>query len=103
MKDLPEAQRAKFVKELESTTSSVLYMLKFSQEEGQKRTKNLRLLRGCTVISIKEKSATLDKVTLNVLLDGAQYKMDMMKLAVEDSMFVEESYASGQAVVRMPA
>jgi len=26
----------------------------------------------------------------------------MMKLTVEDAMFVEESYSSGQAVVKMP-
>ena len=41
-------------------------------------------------------------VKLSVELDGAQYKMDMMRLAVEDSMFVEESYAACHAVVKMP-
>lgn len=53
------------------------------------------MLRGVTVVSVKEKSAELDRVVLDVLLDGAQYKMDMMKLTVEDAMFVEESYSSG--------
>ena len=44
----------------------------------------------------------MSEVTVEVSLDGAQYKMDMMKLAVEDSMFVEESYAACQAIVKMP-
>ena len=29
--------------------------------------------------------------------------MDLLKLAVEDAMFVQESYAASQAVVKMPA
>ena len=41
------------------------------------------------------------EVTLEVELDGAQYKMDMMRLAVEDSMFVEESYAASQAIIKI--
>ena len=44
----------------------------------------------------------MSEVTVEVSLDGAQYKMDMMKLAVEDSIFVQESYAACQAVIKMP-
>ena len=47
-------------------------------------------------------SKSQDIVKLSVQLDGAQYKLDMMRLAVDDSMFVEESYAACQAVVKMP-
>ena len=47
-------------------------------------------------------SAKPTSVKLSVELDGAQYKMDMMRLAVEDSMFVEESYAACHAAVKMP-
>lgn len=48
-------------------------------------------------------SAKPTSVKFSVELDGAQYKMDMMRLAVEDSMFVEESYAACHAVVKMPS
>jgi len=51
-------------------------------------------MRGATVTAITAKSDQLESITLAVELDGAQYKMDLMKLAVEDSMFVEESYAA---------
>ena len=71
LKDFPAPQRAKFVSDLEALQNSVLYLLKFSQEEGRKRTNDLRMLRGVTVISVQEKSADLDTVVLNVLLDGA--------------------------------
>ena len=32
--------------------------------------------------------------------DGAQYRFDMLNLAVEESMFVEDIYASCQVLVR---
>lgn len=51
-------------------------------------------MRGVTVEKITLKSQDLSSVTLDVSLDGAQYRMDMLRLAVEDSMFVEESYAA---------
>ena len=41
-------------------------------------------------------------IKLSVQLDGAQYKLDMMHLAVQDSMFVEESYAACHAAIKMP-
>jgi len=74
--------------------------MKFSRKE--QREKDLRLMRGATVTAIIAKSEQLDSLTLAVELDGAQYKMDLMKLAVEDAMFVEESYAACQAAVKMP-
>ena len=91
----------KFVKDIENEPSSVLYLMKFSKKE--ERDKNLRLLRGVVVTGILAKDAdNFETITLQVQLDGAQYKMDLMKLAVEDAMFVEESYAACQAVVKMP-
>ena len=64
--------------------------------------RDLRLMRGVMVTGLVEKSERLENVTLAVKFDGAQYKMDLMKLAVEEAMFVEESYATCQAVVKMP-
>ena len=75
-------------------------MLKFSRAESRER--DLRLMRGAIVNSVKETSGQLETVTLSVQLDGAQYKMDLLKLAVEDAMFVQESYAASHAVVKMP-
>ena len=62
----------------------------------------MKLVRGCSVVN-NPSPIEAGKVKLNVQLDGAQYKMDMMHLAVEDSMFVEESYAACQAVIKMPS
>lgn len=59
----------------------------------------LSLMRGALlkeVISAEEES----KVTLKIELDGAQYKEDLLRVAVEDSMFVEEIYGSCQVVVK---
>ena len=76
--------------------------MKFDKNEGN-NPHGLKLLRGATVESTANKSEDLSTVTLEVALDGAQYRMDMLRLAVEDSMFVEESYAACQAVVKMPS
>ena len=93
LSDLPEALRAKFVSDLET-----LYLVKFSP------SKKLKLVRGCTVTNAATVvgSSLASSVKFSVELDGAQYKMDMMRLAVEDSMFVEESYTACHAVVKMP-
>ena len=94
--EMPEASRARFIRELEQTStmgnSTTLYLLKFSRKEGAKN--DLKLMRGATVLSLAEKAQDLSTVTIEVAFDGAQYRMDMLKLAVADSMFVEESYAA---------
>ena len=59
------------------------------------------MLRGAAVISVKEKSPELSDVTVEVQLDGSQYQLDLMKLAVEESMFVQESYQECQIAIKM--
>jgi hypothetical protein len=102
LEDLPDALRARFISDLEATKGSTVYLVKFDKNEGNNQH-GLKLLRGATVESTASKSEDLSTVTLEVALDGAQYRMDMLRLAVEDSMFVEESYAACQAVVKMPS
>ena len=48
---------------------AVIYMLKFSRAESRER--DLRLMRGAIVNSVKETSDQLETVTLSVQLDGA--------------------------------
>ena len=45
-------------------------------------------------VAVSDGDTSGAKYSLKVRLDGAQYRMDMLKLAVEDSMFVEESYSA---------
>ena len=59
------------------------------------------MLRGAAVMSVKEKSPELSDVTVEVQLDGSQYQLDLMKLAVEESMFVQESYQECQIAIKM--
>ena len=56
------------------------------------------IAKGTTVLVVEGTPC----VKLSVQLDGAQYKLDMMHLAVQDSMFVEESYAACHAAIKMP-
>ena len=59
------------------------------------------MLRGAAVMSVKEKSPELSDVTIEVQFDGSQYHLDLMKLAVEESMFVQESYQECQIAIKM--
>ena len=59
----------------------------------------MKLVRGVTLVSF-EASEEEPKLKLRVKFDGAQYRYDMLNLAVEESMFVEDIYASCQVLVR---
>ena len=59
------------------------------------------MLRGAAVMSVKEKCPELSDVTIEVQFDGSQYQLDLMKLAVEESMFVQESYQECQIAIKM--
>ena len=75
-----------------------LYLLKFvSKDSGPN---GLRLVRGVTLESSEsnEQDATLK---LAVRFDAAQYRFDLLNLAVEESMFVEDVYDSCQVLVRV--
>jgi len=68
-----------------------MYLLKFGKKDSG--NKGLKLVRGVTLLSSEDgEKSTLLK--LKVKFDGAQYRVDMLNLAVEESMFVEDIYES---------
>ena len=67
-----------------------LYMMRFTKKDP--KTKGLKLVRGMSLASwepIEGKS----ELRLKVKLDSVQYQMDLVDLAVQESMFVQDIYA----------
>ena len=87
LEDFPEETQKNFKDGMKE--GNTLYLLKFAKKESNK---GVRVVRGVTLM--KCEADTDSTLKLVVKFDGAQYRFDMLNLAVEESMFVEDIYES---------
>ena len=67
-----------------------MYMMRFGKKDP--KTKGLKLVRGMSLASWEEVENKAE-LRLKVQLDSVQYQTDLVDLAVQESMFIQDIYA----------